>query len=287
MVKFKAIIAMDKNGLIGKDDQLPWGIGNPNTTWDMANFKSMTSNKIVIMGYNTFKGFKRPLKNRLNLVLARPAEGEQFYSLKEDKPVLRHIGERLDKDSNAYKEAIEDENAYFNASPSSLVHEGIMVMPYQNENKNNDFSNKVNMTDYNIDKLLSFIPVETFDYRFIYIDKEKLLNDNIRKNNFEHLNINYKAAKDLFISAYKNSGQNNDSYTKVKDFNPSEVFIIGGKKTYEQCINFIDEFYVTEFSKSYEGNIYFDKDLLKKFKKSETIFTEPNGLGKIVRYYND
>ena len=287
MVKFKAIIAMDKNGLIGNGDQLPWGIGNPDTKWDMANFKSMTTNKVVIMGYNTFKGLKRPLKDRLNLVLARPQEGEQFYSLKDDRPVLRHTGERLDQSSKEYKEAIEDEEAYFHESPSNLVSDGIMITPYQNENNNNVSSNKVNMTNHNIDKLLSFIPVETFDYRFIYIDKERLLDKDVRNNSFEHLNINYKAAKDMFVSAYKTSGLNNDSYTKVKDFNPSEVFIIGGKKTYEMCIDFIDEFYVTEFNKAYDGDVYFNKELIKKFKKSEVVFEEPNGLGKIIRYYND
>lgn len=287
MVKFKAIIAMDKNGLIGNGDQLPWGIGNPDTKWDMLNFKSMTTNKVVIMGYNTFKGFKRPLKDRLNLVLARTQEGEKFYSLKDDRPILRHTGERLDQNSEEYKEAIEDEEAYFHESTGSLIDDGVMVMPYKNENNDNVSSNKVNMTGHNIDKLLSFIPVETFDYRFIYIDKAKLLDKEIRNNSFEHLNINYKAAKDMFVSSYKTSGLNNDSYTKVRDFNPSEVFIIGGKKTYEMCIDFIDEFYVTEFNKAYDGNVYFNKDLLKKFKKSEVIFEEPTGLGKIIKYYND
>ncbi|MDR2833872.1 MAG: dihydrofolate reductase [Streptococcaceae bacterium] len=65
-----AIWAQDKNGLIGKNDQLPWHLPN-----DLKHFKANTLNKNVVMGRKTFEGFgKRPLPNRVNIVLTRDTD---------------------------------------------------------------------------------------------------------------------------------------------------------------------------------------------------------------------
>lgn len=62
-----AILARDKNNLIGNGISLPW-LGDEKTKWDMANFKRLTTENIVFMGYKTFLGFKSPLPNRINVV---------------------------------------------------------------------------------------------------------------------------------------------------------------------------------------------------------------------------
>lgn len=60
-----AIWAQDENGLIGKDDKLPWHLPN-----DLAFFKSTTENNTIVMGRTTFEGMgKRPLPNRRTIVL--------------------------------------------------------------------------------------------------------------------------------------------------------------------------------------------------------------------------
>ena len=62
------IVAMDKNGLIGKDGKLPW----PRLDADMKHFRSVTRGKPVIMGRKTFDSLPGgPLKGRLNIVLTR------------------------------------------------------------------------------------------------------------------------------------------------------------------------------------------------------------------------
>ena len=43
------IWAESKNGVIGKDGDIPWYLPN-----DLKYFQSLTQNNIVIMGYNTF-----------------------------------------------------------------------------------------------------------------------------------------------------------------------------------------------------------------------------------------
>ncbi len=62
------IVAVERSQGIGFNGQMPW----PHLKGDMAWFKKMTTNQIVIMGSTTWKslGFK-PLPNRINVVLSR------------------------------------------------------------------------------------------------------------------------------------------------------------------------------------------------------------------------
>ena len=60
------IVAMDKNNLIGYDNQIPWSIPE-----DLSLFKEITSNGILIMGRRTFESIGRPLPNRVNVILTK------------------------------------------------------------------------------------------------------------------------------------------------------------------------------------------------------------------------
>ena len=55
---------MDRNGLIGKDNQLPWHLPA-----DLKHFKQVTMGKPVIMGRKTFESIGKPLPGRVNIVL--------------------------------------------------------------------------------------------------------------------------------------------------------------------------------------------------------------------------
>lgn len=60
-----AIWAQDENGLIGKDDVLPWHLPD-----DLQFFKHMTENNVIVMGRKTFEGMgKILLPNRETIVL--------------------------------------------------------------------------------------------------------------------------------------------------------------------------------------------------------------------------
>lgn len=65
------IVAVDRNGAIGKHGKLPW-----HYSADMKFFKQTTMGNACVMGYNTWLTLKRPLPNRLNIVLTRKAEIE-------------------------------------------------------------------------------------------------------------------------------------------------------------------------------------------------------------------
>lgn len=61
------IVARARNGVIGKDNGLPWRLAD-----DMANFRMLTRGKPLIMGRKTWDSFpRRPLPGRPNLVLTR------------------------------------------------------------------------------------------------------------------------------------------------------------------------------------------------------------------------
>lgn len=61
------IWAQDENGLIGRDNDLPWRLPA-----DMAYFKRETLGKPVVMGRKTWESFgSKPLKDRQNIVLTR------------------------------------------------------------------------------------------------------------------------------------------------------------------------------------------------------------------------
>ena len=65
------IVAVDRNGAIGKEGKLPW-----HYSADMKFFKETTTGNACVMGYKTWLTLKRPLPNRLNIVLSRQSDIE-------------------------------------------------------------------------------------------------------------------------------------------------------------------------------------------------------------------
>lgn len=61
-----AIVAMNREGVIGINNQLPWHIPE-----DLQFFKEITINKPIIMGRKTFESIGKILPNRKNIVVSR------------------------------------------------------------------------------------------------------------------------------------------------------------------------------------------------------------------------
>jgi len=60
------IVARDLNGVIGRDNALPWRLPA-----DLRRFKALTMGKPMLMGRRTFDSIGHALPGRLNLVLTR------------------------------------------------------------------------------------------------------------------------------------------------------------------------------------------------------------------------
>ena len=57
---------MDKNGVIGRDNDLPWRLSA-----DLKHFKAVTMGKPIVMGRKTHDSIGRPLPGRKNIVMTR------------------------------------------------------------------------------------------------------------------------------------------------------------------------------------------------------------------------
>lgn len=83
----KLIIALDKNGVMGIENKLPWCLRD-----DLKHFKATTDTYPLIMGSNTFKSLPGVLPNREHIVLSNTLLGDEnksvFTSIKE---VIQYI----------------------------------------------------------------------------------------------------------------------------------------------------------------------------------------------------
>ena len=67
--KLTLVVAIAKNGVIGRDGDLPWRLSS-----DLKRFKATTMGKPVLMGRKTWQSLpKKPLPGRPNLILTRDA----------------------------------------------------------------------------------------------------------------------------------------------------------------------------------------------------------------------
>ena len=71
-----AIVAVDRQGAIGKGGKLPW-----HYSADMKFFRETTTGNACVMGYKTWLTLKKPLKDRLNIVLSRQSQVEPHNSV--------------------------------------------------------------------------------------------------------------------------------------------------------------------------------------------------------------
>ena len=60
---------MDRNRLIGNDNELPWHLPA-----DLQHFKRTTMGKPIVMGRKTWESLGRPLPGRLNITISRNSD---------------------------------------------------------------------------------------------------------------------------------------------------------------------------------------------------------------------
>ena len=60
------LAAVAENGVIGRDNALPWRLKS-----DMQRFRALTMGKPVVMGRKTYVSIGKPLKGRTNIVVSR------------------------------------------------------------------------------------------------------------------------------------------------------------------------------------------------------------------------
>ena len=66
MLPLAVIVAAAENGVIGRNNALPWHLPE-----DLRYFKRVTMGKPIVMGRKTFESIGRPLPGRSNIVITR------------------------------------------------------------------------------------------------------------------------------------------------------------------------------------------------------------------------
>ena len=92
-MKLSIIVAAARNGVIGRDNELPWHLSA-----DLKRFKRLTMGHHLLMGRRTFEAIGRPLPGRTNVVISRgrpdlPEDVVLVASLEEGLALARKAGE--------------------------------------------------------------------------------------------------------------------------------------------------------------------------------------------------
>ena len=84
------IAAMDRNGVIGANGNLPWHISA-----DLKYFKKITMGKPIVMGRKTHESIGRPLPGRENIILTRDRDykTEGCIVLNSLEEILKHCND--------------------------------------------------------------------------------------------------------------------------------------------------------------------------------------------------
>ena len=158
------IVAVAKNNVIGKDNQLIWHLPE-----DLKRFKKLTTNHTIIMGRRTFESLGRVLPNRKHVILCNDME---MNIEDENVEVLEDI--------SMLKEYIESEEENFVIGGATIYK---LLMPYANKlyitHINQEFEGDVYFPEINTNEWQVVEKVKglkddknPFDYEYVtYIKK--------------------------------------------------------------------------------------------------------------------
>lgn len=86
MKNLSIIVAMDKNRLIGKDNDIPWHIPH-----DLKHFKNTTTGHTIIMGRKTYESLPKPLPNRPHIVIT----SDKNYTTHKEVKIVHSIEDAI------------------------------------------------------------------------------------------------------------------------------------------------------------------------------------------------
>lgn len=128
----KAIAAVSKNRVIGKNGDLPWRLSD-----DLKWFKKITMGHVILMGRKTWESLPGPLPGRENWVLSRTLETGDgirvFRSLDEAKRAIEDRTLFIIGGGELYTLALEDCTELFLTEVNRVVENGDAFFPEYSE----------------------------------------------------------------------------------------------------------------------------------------------------------
>lgn len=157
------IWAMGRNGVVGKDNGMPWHLPR-----DMAFFKQQTLGKTIVMGRKTWESFGgKPLKDRLNIIMTRDKE----YTA-QGAQVIHSIEEALDYANNQELMIIGGAQIYEKWLPYA---DRLLVTRIEEDFAGDTFFPDVDWSEWSIAEKIPGIRDEKnlYDYDFYIYDRNK------------------------------------------------------------------------------------------------------------------
>lgn len=138
MNNVKMIAAVSENGIIGKDNNIPWSFNEFPS--DMKFFRSQTAGSTVIMGRATFESMgSKPLPKRRNIIITRSKinDVECYTSLQEALSNISNLDPVwLIGGSKIYEEGMKFANEiYLTLIPKFIEGENLVRFPWINPQK--------------------------------------------------------------------------------------------------------------------------------------------------------
>jgi dihydrofolate reductase len=154
------VAAVAKNGVIGKDNDLPWYLSA-----DLRHFKELTSGRTVIMGRKTFDSIVerlgKPLPNRTNVVVSR-----SLQQIDNNVAVYDNLTSAVSKEPDSF---IIGGAQIYNAALSDDVVDYLYITEVQAHIEGDTFFPEINLKDWEEVSRESYIKDEKnqFDYDFV------------------------------------------------------------------------------------------------------------------------
>lgn len=134
-MRINAIVCVNQKNAIGLKNELLYNIPN-----DLANFKRLTEDKIVIVGKNTFESLpKRPLPNRTTIIVSNDEHYIPSFNstekIKEDVFVVNDIMEAISTARTLINEN-DDEDIFVIGGAqlyTSFINSGLIDRVYMTE----------------------------------------------------------------------------------------------------------------------------------------------------------
>lgn len=178
------IVCMDKFGIIGIDNKMPWHIPS-----ELKYFKSITQDSIVIMGSNTLHSIGHPLSDRINIVVSKKLN-------LEDTPEL-YVRESIESSIDlAWYLALKEQKNIFIIGGASVYEQTI---PYINK----AYITVLDVSYYN--KIQ-----QTKNNKFVYYPYEQIIDSGfklIESKPFESKDFFYRISTNILEK--KNESTNN------------------------------------------------------------------------------
>lgn len=161
------IVAMDKNGVIGKGGGIPWHLSS-----DFAYFKKVTKGHPIIMGRKTFESISKALPERTNIVVTsninwtaqdceRALNIEDALMIAEIKPGGEDVF--IIGGGAIFKEVIESADKLYVTEIDTEVRDGDTFFPEIDKKKWKETSRESHKKDAKNDH----------DYNFVVYDRRR------------------------------------------------------------------------------------------------------------------